>query len=41
MQRAVVLVGVLVGILVIPLMFSKCSSPKPPPAIKVARRERL
>ncbi len=31
MQRAVVLVGVLVGILVIPLMFKKCSAPKPPP----------
>ncbi|MES2584212.1 MAG: hypothetical protein V4627_15930 [Pseudomonadota bacterium] len=38
MQRSVVLVGVLVGILVIPLMFKKCSGPKPqqPPAVKVA-----
>jgi hypothetical protein len=35
MQRAVVLVGVLVGVLVIPLMFRKCSAPKPP-AIAVA-----
>lgn len=31
MQRAVVLTGVLVGILVIPLLFKKCSAPKPPP----------
>lgn len=31
MQRAIVLGVTLVGILVIPLMFKKCSSPKPPP----------